>query len=326
VSVGARSPVEVDYRSGRVRGAGGIERCGIMMMQAAASVTLRLDIRGFSWAARAISAALPSRSVVRVMLDDDCAFEMPYGDAYWSLLLLRNAEYEDDMHGVMEAIAPVDYVFVDCGANYGYWSVLVTGKRLGGHAAVAIEAAPDTFAWLNRNAAANGGRFAAMNRAIGDRSGLRVPLYGAKHEARSVVGEDGARPIAEVETLALDDLLARPEFAGGRPIVLKLDVEGVEVAALAGAPRMLERDVLIAYEDHGMDRSHAASAHLAGNLGMRLFAFDRTSGREIVALDELTAIKRHRWVGYDFFATRSPLWVAHLEPLCRGAATARIEH
>ena len=136
----ALQPVKVDLRSGRVSDAGGIERCGIMMMQTAARVQRRLEIRGFSWAVRVISAALPSRSVVRVMLDDDCAFEMPYGDGYWSWLLLRGAEYEADMHGVMEAIAGVDYAFLDCGANYGYWSVLVSGEKLGRHPAVAIEA------------------------------------------------------------------------------------------------------------------------------------------------------------------------------------------
>ena len=322
---GIPQPVEVDHRSGRIRGAGGVERCGILMMQTAARVQRRLEIRGFSWAVRAISSALPSRSVMRVMLDDDCAFEFPYGDGYWSWLLLRGAEYEPDMHGVMEAIAPVDYAFIDCGANYGYWSVLVSGERLGRHPAVAIEAAPDTYVWLRRNAAANQDRFTALNCAIGERSGLTVPIYGAKHEARSMVAQDGARKVADVATLALDDLLGRSEFAGGRPIVLKLDVEGAEVAAMNGAARMLERDLLIAYEDHGSDRSHAASAHFSRTLGMRLFAIDRVRGREVRNLDDLTAIKRRAWFGYNFFATRSPLWIAHLEALCGAAATNRME-
>jgi FkbM family methyltransferase len=308
--------IEVDHRSRRISGATAGERCGIAMMQAASWARQRFEVRGLGWAVRVVAGVLPSSAVVQVRLEDDCIFEMPYGDRYWSLLLLRSARYEADMRGVIEAVAAVDYAFIDCGANFGYWSVLVSGRRLGGHPAVAVEAAPDTYQRLRRNAAVNGDRFVTLNRAIGERSGLNVPLYGAKHEARSVVAEGDAVPVAEVETLALDDLLGRPELSAGRPIMLKLDVEGAEVAAMAGAPRLLERDLVVVYEDHGADRSHAASTHFSRSLGMRLFAIDRNRGIEIGALEELSAIKRHRWLGYNFFATRSPLWIGHLTALC----------
>lgn len=309
--------IEVDHGSGRITSASAVERCGIALMQGASWAHQRFEIRGLGWATRVIAGVLPSSATVRVRLDDDCVFEMPYGDRYWSLLLLRSAKYEADVRGVIEAVATVDYAFIDCGANFGYWSVLVSGQRLGSHPAVAIEAAPDTYQRLRRNAAANGERFATLNRAVSDRSGLTVPLYGTKHEARSVVADGGGgTPVARVETLALDDLLGRPELSAGQPIMLKLDVEGAEVAAMAGAPRLLDRDLLVVYEDHGADRGHAASAHFARTLGMRLFAIDHNRGIEIGALEELSAIKRHRWFGYNFFATRSPLWIGHLTALC----------
>lgn len=84
---------------------------------------------------------------------------------------------------------------------------------------------------------------------------------------------------------------------------------------------MLERDVLIAYEDHASDRRHAVSAHMLDR-GMRVFFVDAGGATEIVGLGQIEAIKRNSHRGYDFFATRSPFWVARLEAVVR-AATAR---
>ena len=48
--------------------------------------------------------------------------------------------YEPEMLSIFQTIRDQDYSFVDCGANFGYWSVLVTGARLGRHPAIAVEA------------------------------------------------------------------------------------------------------------------------------------------------------------------------------------------
>src|SRR5690606_6932134 len=133
------------------------ERMGLALLAVGATVTRPFGNVGYSYGARFLSKLFRSRKAVRVALAPDASFEMPYGDAYWSILLSRGAKYEADVEVALLALADVDFAFVDCGANYGYWSVLVTSARFGGHSAVAIEAAPDTFAWLARNAAANGG-------------------------------------------------------------------------------------------------------------------------------------------------------------------------
>ena len=309
------APIEIDRRTGRVSGAGPVERCGLAIMTAAAAGLSRFDDLGFSHVARLVRGILPSRRSLRIAFAVDAAFEMPYGDGYWGVLLPRAAVYEADTEPLLRAIAGVEYAFVDCGANYGYWSVLVSSSAFGSHPAVAVEAAPDTYAWLVRNAEINGGRFAALNRAVAGRSGERLALYGGKHESRSLAGGDGAEVLATVETLALDDLLAREELKGASAIVLKLDVEGVEVAALEGGQRMLERDLLIAYEDHGSDREHIVSRHLAEKLGMRLFAVAGGAVRPLGGAGELSAIKRNPRYGYNFFATRSPFWIAEMERL-----------
>lgn len=319
VPPGADGPrIEVNPRARGIANASLGERVGIALLTLGAVLSRPLGHVGLSHGARLVGGVFRSRKPVRVALAPDASFEMPYADGYWSRILDRNSPYEADIEVALLAFADVDYAFVDCGANYGYWSVLVTSARFGRHPAVAIEAAPDTFGWLARNAAANGRRFDILHRAIAERSGSTVQIRGAKHEARSIVASGEAPVVGEVQTLALDDLLAGAELRDAQRIVLKLDVEGVELEALRGAARMLERDVLIAYEDHGSDSSHAVSAHLLGQVGMRVFYVDAARAVEIVGLDQIEAIKRNSHRGYDFLATRSAFWLSRMERLIAG--------
>lgn len=309
--------VYIDRSTGQLTGANTVERLGLAATRTAASVLRPFHDFGFSYAARLFAAVLPSERTVHIRFPDASIFAFPYGDRYWSVLLPRGRAYAKEIEDALAALADEPFAFVDCGANYGYWSVLLSGERFGRRPTIAVEAAPDTYGWLTRNAAINSGRFATLNRAVSARSGETVQLYGAKHEARSIAGE-GA-PVAEVETIALDDLLERPELALSERIVLKLDVEGAEEAALEGARRMLDRDVLLVYEEHGSDRSHALSAHLREQLGMRLFAAEAGRVRELSGLAELDSIKRSRRWGYDFFATRSAYWTERLQRLAPGS-------
>lgn len=313
------SVIELDRRTGRTTGAAFSEGLGLAVIAAAGRVLGPWKDFGLSHVAGLVARVLPSAKSVRIRFADGDGFEFPYGDRYWSTMVRRGRVYEEGIESVLAAVADVDFAFVDCGANYGYWSVRVSGGGFGAHPTVAIEAAPDTFAWLERNLAVNGGRFVAMNRAVGARSGDTVAIYGAKHEARTTVGEGGPR-LAEVKTIALDDVLLIPEIASAGRIVVKLDVEGAEIAALQGGKRMLERDVLIAYEDHGSDRAHCVSRHLTHDLGMQLYAVEEGPVRRVTDLAELDAFMTNRRWGYDFFATRSPFWGERLD---RIAATAK---
>ena len=312
--VRTRSFIEIDRMTGRRSGSAAAENLGLSAMTLAARMLAPFHEYGFSYAARAVARALPSSKSVRLRFPDRTSFDFPYGDPYWSTLLRAGRVYERGIEFLLGEIADEDFVFVDCGANYGYWSARISGPQFGSHAAIAIEAAPDTFEWLRRNCTANGDRFAILNRAISASSGERVSLFGAKHEARSVVSSGGAA-VGEVETISLDRLLDRDELRSAARIVLKLDVEGAELEALRGGARMLERDVLLIYEDHGSDRSHAVTRHVKAEAGMRVFAATGHNVWEVRDLGELDAVKVSRRWGYDFFATRSPFWITRMESL-----------
>jgi hypothetical protein len=103
-----------------------------------------------------------------------------------------------------------------------------------------------------------------------------------------------------------------------RPVVVKLDVEGVEIAALQGAERLSRRDAVFICEEHGADREHLVSRHLMTATVAPPLRLRRRGGKPSSAsrdLSLLDRIKRHAWVGYNVFATSSPLWEEKLERL-----------
>ena len=69
------------------------------------------------------------------------------------------------------------------------------------------------------------------------------------------------------------------------------------------------------YEDHGSDREHSLTRHLKDTLGMRVFAWQRGGVFEVRDIEELTALKPNRRVGYNFFATRHDFWAARLKDI-----------
>ena len=110
--------------------------------------------------ANLLRTTLPERDI-QVKLNPDAVFEFPYGDGYWSKLLNRTYHYEDELELLFQDSADVDYTLLDCGANYGYWSVLVSSKPFGSHKAIAIEPSGQNFPKLANNARINGNRFEA---------------------------------------------------------------------------------------------------------------------------------------------------------------------
>ena len=80
-----------------------------------------------------------------ISIGDDLRMRIDLDDPYWSRLLCASYEYEADFKQALRALSDVDFVVVDCGANFGYWSILLSGSELGSRRVVAVEAAADTF-------------------------------------------------------------------------------------------------------------------------------------------------------------------------------------
>lgn len=302
-----------DFKSNKITSANVVERLGMFALKSAAWMTKPLRYVGFSKAAGLVRTFLPSKRSVQTKLLDDTVFEYPYGDSYWGRLAYNGDVYARAEEDFLMALRDVDYAYIDCGANFGYMSAIVTSEAYGKKPSIAIEADPDTFSILQQNCELNDNRFEIRHNAVFSKSGEMVNIHGNKHEARSILDEDGNRGDGNVETLALDDLQGWIKAQGKDKIILKLDVEGVEVDAMKGATKLSDQNLLVTYEDHGNDKSNEISQYFMQDLGMRIFASEEYGCRELTTLDEISAVKTNSRVGYDFIATKSDFWLEKVQ-------------
>jgi FkbM family methyltransferase len=274
---------------------------------------------GYIACANLLKKTLPERNIA-IKLNSDAVFEFPYGDGYWSKLLNRSYNYEDELELLFADSADVDYTLLDCGANYGYWSVLVSSKPFGSHKAIAIEPSGQNYPKLANNAAINGNRFACMKYAIGAARGT-ARLSGTKHEAFSIAGSPSAGG-EEVPVIALDSLIDDGKVGSSGKYLIKLDVEGVEIEAIKGGTRLLEGDSVIICEEHGSDRSHAVSRFILENTPLKLIVYDPSTNRmeTVTELSILDRIKVSTHVGYNVFGTASAFWQGRIDALNAKAA------
>jgi FkbM family methyltransferase len=137
-------------------------------------------------------------------------------------------------------------VFLDVGANIGYYSLLAS-RMVGPHGSVvAVEASPTTFRVLLDNVAMNGvANVRALNLAASEHPG-RVKLYRGSeyHSGLATVVEErgfelGAEVEAEVPAAPLNSILSAEEMRRLR--LAKIDVEGAEAQVVAGMGSLIER-------------------------------------------------------------------------------------
>jgi FkbM family methyltransferase len=216
--------------------------------------------------------------------------------------------------------ADVDYTLLDCGANYGYWSVLVSSAPYGSKKAIAIEPSSQNIAKLANNAGINGGRFEVMKCAIGAARGT-ARLSGTKHEAFSIAGDAGAGG-EEVPVIALDNLLDDGKISRDGKYLIKLDVEGVEIEAIKGGTRLLQGDSAILCEEHGNDRNHSVSRYILEQTPLKLIVYDPRNDRfeTVTELSILDRIKVSTHVGYNVLGTASAFWENRVHSLNASAA------
>jgi FkbM family methyltransferase len=155
---------------------------------------------------------------------------------YW----LAKGTYERHTRTLFrEAVEPGMRV-LDLGANIGYYSLLAADAIGATGAVYAFEPDPSNCRFLRHNLALNGlaGRARISPQAVADYSGTMrfVADPGNSLLSSSVLASADGDAI-EVECTTVDDALPVDESID----VVKLDVEGAELAALAGMQRTLAR-------------------------------------------------------------------------------------
>ncbi len=177
-------------------------------------------------------------------------------------------------------LSPGD-VFVDAGANIGFFTV-IAARAVGANGNVhAIEMMPPTADRLKAHIAANGlSNVSVIERALSDSDGGIVTATAApdKWGQASIIasGDESARTVRyDVPCARLDTLLS----SIGQIALIKMDLEGAEYQALIGAEALLPRVAAIAFENNSEDR--------------RIFELLEKHGFSIAPLD-----------GHDYLAQR----------------------
>lgn len=151
--------------------------------------------------------------------------------------LLFDGDYEPRTSELISREISDADLFLDCGANYGYFTLLAAsagGPSLGIHA---FEPQPSVFERLRQNVERCNFRVELHRLALGERPG-KVKLMRPRRRASGNAYVDpagGAESSLEVDVGVLDEIV--PATSG--KLVLKVDVEGYEWPVLKGARRLL---------------------------------------------------------------------------------------
>jgi FkbM family methyltransferase len=145
-------------------------------------------------------------------------------------------------------IVSIDIADIDVGANIGSYTVLassVVGTRV-----LAIEPDPNTMSHLKRNLTANQVNHLVQTEEVAIGASLGTVQFTIGQDTTNQVSRDPSVASRSVKLTTLDLLLAQEE-----PVFIKLDVEGYEPEALAGARKTLEMANLAALATECDDHS-----------------------------------------------------------------------
>jgi FkbM family methyltransferase len=256
-------------------------------------------------AAALLGRILPRDNRAVVVLPSGATFSFRLADRYWLRLILNGQPYEPELERLFEGTRAHLGLFLDGGANLGYWSVTASAH---GIPTVAVEAAPHLWPGLARNKDLTRSGFEIVQAALWSRGGERLPFTTSptRHAAGAlaavaVPGHIGGRTTThEVVTVTIDELIDRYRPDGA--VLIKLDVEGAELEVLEGAARTLARDdVITVFEEHGADPRHTVSRAFLDR-GLTLYRPGGGSWVPLTSLDDLRRLKRNRRIGYNLVA------------------------
>jgi FkbM family methyltransferase len=200
-------------------------------------------------------------------------FAVDHAQAYG---LVRGVIEPSVQEALRRHVKPGAVVF-DVGANLGFFSILSARLAGPGGRVEAFEPVPASADAIRANAALNGLANVRVNEAAVSDHGGAMKLWLAPERSQAHLVDRGVRRDTDqaitVRLVALDD-----EIEEGRlpvPSVLKIDVEGSEIAVLAGLRRTLDaHDLVVICELH---ETNAEVLEVAAELGYLAENIDGTT-------------------------------------------------
>jgi len=178
--------------------------------------------------------------------------------------------YERAETKVFQRLCAPGAVFLDVGANVGYYTALA-GKALGPHGRViALEPDPESFFYLEKTVAANAGApVQCFRKAAGEQAGEATLYTSADNRGDNrLYANELANGECKIEVVAVDELLEQLGIAELN--LVKIDVQGYEGKVFAGMQRTLARSpqlsMMFEFWPEGLARAGSNAARLLANL------------------------------------------------------------
>jgi FkbM family methyltransferase len=195
--------------------------------------------------------------------------------------ILRSGYYEPRTVRLIQSLAKPGMVFVDVGAHVGQYTLIVSEAVTSTGSVHAFEPDPETYGWLRHNIECNRLTNVFTNQlALADVSGTLdfylsdVSDIGA-NSLQQPRGFDGR--VCKVGCTTLDEYMRSQGIT--RVDLMKIDVEGAELAMLKGSSALLERDdrpvIILEFEEARQRAFHSSCAQLAALLESKRYSLFR---------------------------------------------------
>jgi FkbM family methyltransferase len=292
----------------------GRARIHLFLLLAGAQIIRAIDPgRAWFWTSRltvVLRCLSPESSKATFRVFGSRLITIALSDDYWIPSVALGHENEPEILAVLSDRLSPNSLFIDAGANIGWWSLFASTVISDPARVIAIEPAESTFVDLQETSNLNHSAFTCLRAAVWNQSGEQLPLSFDRHARegahvawRGTWCEPGSEHIELVPSICVDDVV---DGLTQRPaaLILKLDVEGAELQALRGLRKHVEDFEMIIYEDHGKEPTARVTAEML-RLGFVVFASDRLGNvSPVESPAHAQSIKRNPKRGYNFFAVR----------------------
>ena len=212
---------------------------------------------------RALAESLDPNAVIEI---DGIRLHPLANDRYVSASMYAHGAYQPELRDFIRATLRPGDVFVDGGAHIGYFTCVAAQLVGTAGRVVAFEPAPETFSVLSQNVALNGlaEQCVLYNAALGREHAYAALELNSENPGDNWVRVEDIPQSKQVEVMSLSSIVAELDIA--KPRLIKLDIQGMEPAALEGMQELIaepcDLSLIVEYDPNALERAEVLPSRL----------------------------------------------------------------